>query len=150
MTRLASLAPVAATLALLLDPGRVLAVDPAYLDPDSNGIDVVFSPAVMEKADELGRDPVRIYEFVRNELDYQVYYGLMKGPDGTLRSGGGNGYDLAALLVSMLRYSGIPARFVRGFIQVSAAQGRQWTGAVANGPSSYWREFGEPDPWRNE
>lgn len=117
--------------------------DPAdYLAEDAP--DVVFSEAITEKAAELGNDPVRIYEFVRNELEYQSYYGLMKGPEATLRSGGGNEYDLAALLVSLLRVSGVPARFARGDILLTYDQASAWTGAdlsadpLFSPPSDYW------------
>ncbi|MEX2209071.1 MAG: DUF6531 domain-containing protein, partial [Myxococcota bacterium] len=94
--------------------------------------EVVFSPAlapaVAAKALELGNDPVRIYEFVRNELEFQNYFGLMKGPEATLLTGGGNDYDLAALLVSLMRAAGVPARFVRGRIFVPGVEATAWTG----------------------
>jgi RHS repeat-associated protein len=94
--------------------------------------EVVFSPAlapaVAAKAVELGNDPVRIYEFVRNELEFQNYFGLMKGPESTLLTGGGNDYDLAALLVSLMRAAGVPARFVRGRIWLPSGEAPAWTG----------------------
>ena len=148
MIRRGAVGAAAGLLALVLGPRPVRAVDPAYLEADPNGIDVVFSPAIQERADALGGDPVRIYEFVRNELDYQVYYGLMKGPEGTLQSGGGNDYDLAALLVSMLRHAGTPTRFVRGFIEMKYVPAQEWTGATGTqAPSTFWAKFGEPKAW---
>jgi len=90
--------------------------------------EVVFTPRIQAKAAELGNDPVRIYEFVRNELAHEMYFGLLKGPDGTLVSGGGNDYDLAALLVSLLRAAGTPARFVRGKVAISFEDIVDWSG----------------------
>jgi hypothetical protein len=106
----------------------------------------VFAPAIAAKADELGNDPARIYEFLRNEFEYQPYYGLMKGPEATLASRGGNDYDMAALLVSLLRHSEVPARFARGFIAVAAADATAWTGAAASGVVDLWRGI-EPPAW---
>lgn len=119
--------------------------DPAFLQEDKP--DVVLSPAILDQAQKLGNDPVQIYEFVRNGFEYQAYYGLMKGPEGTLRSRAGNEYDLAALLVSLLRAANVPARFVRGRIEMSDAQAAAWTGATSGqGACNYWRRT-EPPSW---
>jgi hypothetical protein len=67
--------------------------------------DVVLSAEIRGQAATLGFDPVRIYEFVRNEFEFQPYYGSMRGPEETLRAKQGNEYDLSALLVSLLRVS---------------------------------------------
>ncbi|MCP5056774.1 MAG: hypothetical protein GY937_08640 [bacterium] len=101
--------------------------NPAYLQEELP--DVVLSQRIQDKALDLGNDPVRIFEFVRNEFDYEAYYGLRKGPEQTLLAQGGNEYDLAALLVSLLRVSGTPARFVRGVIEVEGDEaGARWGG----------------------
>ncbi|CAG0987055.1 partial putative deoxyribonuclease RhsA, partial [Myxococcaceae bacterium] len=138
--------PLAAVLAVLwLSAATVAAQASPELQPDAP--DVVLSVAITEKAAELGNDPVHIYEFVRNEIEYQPYYGLMKGPESTLHSGAGNEYDLAALLVSLLRASGTPARFVRGRIRVTYDQAMGWTGATsASGAFSIWR-YSQPIAW---
>jgi RHS repeat-associated protein len=109
--------------------------------------DVVFSSAIQAKALELGRDPVRIYEFVRNELAFQNYYGLMKGPDATLLSAAGNDYDLSALLVSLLRFSGFPARFVRGKISVPWEDVVAWTGMDDDLAAVWYLGAMQPDLW---
>ena len=46
-------------------------VDPAYLAEDAP--DVVLSDEIRRAASELGFEPVRIYEFVRNSFEYQPY-----------------------------------------------------------------------------
>jgi RHS repeat-associated protein len=102
------------------------AADP-LLDPHAP--DVVLAASICDKAAELGLDPVRIFEFLHDEFEFQPYYGLMKGPEATLRSRGGNDYDLSALLVSMLRCAGTPARFVRGKVQIPVSESGLLTGA---------------------
>lgn len=102
---------------------------PAPADLAEETPDVVTSsPRIQDVVEDLGCDPVKIYEFVRNEFRHELYFGLLKGPEGTLLSRGGNDYDLNALLVSLLRVAGVPARFVRGRIAVTAAQASGWFG----------------------
>ncbi len=86
------------------------------------------SSLIVDKVIGLECDPVRIYEFVRNEFRHELYFGLLKGPTGTLMSGGGNAYDLSALLVSLLRTAGYRARFARGRISLTLDQARSWLG----------------------
>ncbi len=120
----------------------------AYLQEEKP--DVVLSSEIRAQAAELGNDPVRIYEFVRNEFEYQAYYGLMKGPESTLRVRAGNEYDLAALLVSLFRAANVPARFVRGRIEMSDAQAAAWTGALAGvNACTFWRRT-EPTSWSGD
>jgi len=73
------------------------------------------SNLVAETARALQYDPARIYEFVRNEIDYTPYYGLLRGPERTLLDRQGNDSDLAALLVELLRAcpAGYPVDYVR-------------------------------------
>ena len=55
------------------------------------------------KVRALGNHPVRIYEFVRNEVTYEAYRGCRFGARGTLDRLRGNDVDQALLLVAMLR-----------------------------------------------
>ena len=54
-------------------------------------------PDIVAKAQELAT-PLAMYQFVRNEIDYEVYYGQKKGALGTLWSGRGNDFDQASLM----------------------------------------------------
>jgi RHS repeat-associated protein len=83
-------------------------------------VDLNLNPAAYEKitrlAAQLEYSPVRILEYVTNELEHEQYLGSVKGALGAITSGGANDTDHASLLVALLRASGIPARYVRGQI----------------------------------
>lgn len=57
-------------------------------------------------ADALGNDPVRIFNHVRNHIDYEHYYGLRKGALLTLWEGSGNDFDQCELLAQLLKAAG--------------------------------------------
>lgn len=92
------------------------------------------TPALTQLATELDRDPVKIYEYVKNNILFEPYYGIRKGADQTLAEKAGSDADQAALLIALLRISGIHARFVQGVAELSAAKAANWLGVdVANG-----------------
>lgn len=79
-------------------------------------------------ADSL-KTPVKMQEYVRNNVDFEPYYGSRRGAFGTLNQMSGNDYDQASLLISMLRYKGIPARYVKGTVEIPIDKVIGWTGA---------------------
>lgn len=56
---------------------------------------------------------VRIFNWVRNTIDYEHYFGLKKGASLTLLEGSGNDFDQAALLRDLLVATGYPAADVK-------------------------------------
>ena len=96
------------------DPSDVVPMD----DDLAPGPEAPFSEAILGQAEALEHDYVRIFEFVRNEIDTEWYAGSMKGAEGTLFQTSGNDVDQASLLVALLRASRAPARYVRGVIRV--------------------------------
>lgn len=80
-------------------------------------------------AESLDRDPVKIYEYVTNEIDYLPYAGMSKSPRSVLASKSANSLDHAVLMASLLRYSGYPTRFVRGEITLETEQHFAWVHA---------------------
>jgi len=75
---------------------------------------------IRQIAGDAGRihwDPAAIYNWVRTNIRTEWYWGCMKGAEETLRQRSGNAADQASLLISMLRASGYPARYVRGVME---------------------------------
>ena len=79
--------------------------------------DALITPEIAELAKSLDWNPVRIYEWVQENIETEWYWGSMKGADETLRQRSGNDADQAALLIAMLRSAGFPTRYVRGVIE---------------------------------
>jgi transglutaminase-like putative cysteine protease len=102
-------------------------ISPSYTQPASpepRPADLAGTPdaplheVILQRAQALDNDPIRIYEFVRNEIETQDYAGAMKGALGTLRQKSGNAVDQASLLIALLRASSLPARYVNGVIRL--------------------------------
>ncbi|MEO5625479.1 MAG: DUF6531 domain-containing protein, partial [Dokdonella sp.] len=113
------------------DPAMSPVVTPSYansVDDDApvaadyaSSMDTPLSGVILDQAQALGRDYTRIFDFVRSQVRTQWYAGAQKGAEATLRTHAGNDVDQAALLISLLRASGAPARFVRGVLDVPVA-----------------------------
>lgn len=94
--------------------------------------DVQLTPEIRRTAEGLGRNPVKIYNWVRNNIRFIPTYGSVQGAEMTLRSGQGNALDTASLLIALFRASNIPARYVYGTIRARAADVVNWTGGAAS------------------
>lgn len=75
--------------------------------------------------------PLEIYQYIRNNYSPEFYYGSRKGSVGAFAEKAGNDYDLSSLLIAVLRDRGIPSRYVKGEIEITADQAKKWT-AVAD------------------
>ena len=91
-------------------------------------IEVQFTPEIKAKAQELGNNPVKIYEWIRNNFEYESYYGSMKGAQQTLLEKSGNDFDQASVLIALFRSANIPARYVYGTVEVPIEQVMTWLG----------------------
>jgi hypothetical protein len=105
------------------------ASDPAYLAATT---EVTLTPAIQAKAQELGHNPVKIYNWVRNNVEWLPTWGATQDADVTLGSQRGNAMDIASLLIALLRASDIPARYVHGTIEVPEDKFRNWTGGFTS------------------
>lgn len=90
--------------------------------------EVAINETIQKLCDELGTAK-RVYEFVHNGFGYEPYYHSKKGAVATFDQLGGNDADLASLLIGMLRYLKIPARYVQGRVLITGEQAIALTGA---------------------
>ena len=105
------------------------ASDPAYRAAST---EVVLTDAIKAKALELNYEPVRIYNWVRNNVEWLPTWGATQDADVTLGSKHGNALDIAGLLIALYRASGIPARYVHGTIEVPEDKFRNWAGGFTS------------------
>lgn len=103
--------------------------DPSYVAPTD---DVQITSAIQAQAKALNNDPVQIYNWVHNNVEYIPTYGSIQGSDMTLQTLKGNDFDQASLLIALLRAANIPSRYVYGTIQVPIAQVENWVGGVTD------------------
>ena len=59
---------------------------------------------------------------LRSTIAYEPYAGVLRGADGTLRSGAGNAHDQAVLLATLLHDAGYDARVALGRLSVADAE----------------------------
>jgi cell wall-associated NlpC family hydrolase len=110
------------------------ASDPAYLAATP---DVVLSDVIRAKAQDLAYDPVKIYQFVRNNIEWVPSWGSIQGAELTLKSLKGNSVDTASLLIALLRASLIPARYVHGTVEVPVEKFMNWAGGFTDANSAW-------------
>jgi hypothetical protein len=103
-------------------------LNPPTPDDLAQTIEVQFTPEIIAKAQELGNNPVKIYEYVKNNFFFEAYYGSLKGAHETLLEQGGNDFDQASLLLALLRISNIPARYVYGTVEIPIERMKKWLG----------------------
>ena len=94
--------------------------------------DAEITPEIEALAAELGHDPVAIYEYVRNKIAFEPYYGSHKGAQLTLWERSGNDIDTASLLIALLRASGYSARYVQGTVAIDEISARNWVGNASD------------------
>ena len=103
--------------------------DPAFL---AESDEVTLSQAIRDQAAELQHDPVLIYHWVRNNIETIPGYGSYQNADLTLGAQRGNPFDVASLLIALLRASEIPARYAMGVAEIDADQYTNWLGDFTN------------------
>ena len=119
------------------------ASDPVYLAATD---EVILSQQIKDKAAELNHDAVKIYHWVRNNIQWQATWGGIQDADLTLSAKRGNAMDIAGLTIALLRASKIPARYVHGSIDVPAEAFKNWAGGfdTINAAASFAAAVGVP------
>lgn len=85
-------------------------------------------------------DAGQLIEFVKNEIEFEAYPGLLRGPRGTLMSRAGNALDQSMLLAGLLKDAGYDARIVRGTLSPKQASELVGQMAVSTNTSSPFRD----------
>ncbi|MGB0344473.1 MAG: transglutaminase domain-containing protein [Coraliomargarita sp.] len=99
---------------------------------DGNEADAITAE-IRELARGLLHDPVRIYQYCKNHIRYEHYFGSKKGATLTLLESSGNSFDTAALMVSLLRASGHTAGYKYAPLLLRDDQMADWLGLWQNG-----------------
>ncbi len=76
----------------------------------------------------LGNNPVAIFNWVRNTIDFLPTYGSIQGAEIARINKRGNAIDTASLLIALLRSAHIPARYVYGTVEMPIANAQNWLG----------------------
>lgn len=96
-------------------------------------IETEATPDIIDLAEnQLSCDPVQMFNWVHNNIDYVPYYGSMKGANETLWQKEANDMDQASLLISLYRHCNIPARYVVGTVEVPIEKAMNWAGGFTN------------------
>jgi len=108
------------------------------LTPDdlAETIEVQLTPEIKAKALELGNNPVRIYEWVRNNIEFVPTWGAIQGAQMTMLTKQGNAFDTASLLIALLRAAGIHAHYVTGTIELPIDKVMNWAGGFSDSISA--------------
>ena len=93
--------------------------------------DVQITPDITALAASLGNQPLAIYQWVRNNIEFLPTYGSVQGSQMTLDARRGNAFDIASLLIALLRAAGIGARYVMGSVELPTATVMNWVGGAA-------------------
>lgn len=120
------------SLAGLLVSSSVNAVTLPNSDDLTETIDVQLTPEIRAKALELGNNPVRIYEWVRNNIDFVPTWGSIQGANMTMQTKQGNAFDTSSLLIALLRAAGIHARYNIGTIELPIDKVMNWVGGFTD------------------
>jgi len=104
------------------------------LPPDdlAETVEVQLTPEIRAKALELGNSPVRIYEWVRNNVEFVPTWGSIQGAQMTMLTRQGNAFDTASLLIALLRAAGINARYVTGTVELPIEKVMNWAGGFTD------------------
>lgn len=92
--------------------------------------DVQITDEIKALALQLENNPVKIYNWVHNNIEFIPTYGSIQGSQMTLETKKGNAFDTSSLLIALLRASGVPARYAIGTVKIPMDKVMNWVGGV--------------------
>ncbi|MFH1533848.1 MAG: transglutaminase domain-containing protein [Nitrospirota bacterium] len=105
--------------------GIAYAIDIQYMpvleDLQADG-EVIISSSIRDLAHDLNNNPVEIFNYVNNNINYEPYFGAKKGSVGCLQERVCNDVDTASLTIALMRAAGIPARYKKGLAVLPVEQ----------------------------
>ena len=105
------------------------------------GPDDATIPEIVALAHALSDDALQIFNYVRNNITYEHYYGSKKGAVLTLLERSGNDYDQCSLLVALLKAAGLSPSYVTGIQTIPYADTASWLGLdTAAFPGMTWAQ----------
>ncbi len=90
--------------------------------------EIQFTENLKNLAVSLQNDPLTIFNYVANNINYIPYFGSKKGADSTLLEKHGNDFDQASLLIGLLRVGDangqnkIPSRYKQATVKLSVGE----------------------------
>ncbi len=98
------------------------------MSASANTTSILTVDEVADLARALNHDPLLIYNFIQNNIDYTPYLGAQKGAEQTLIDRSGNDFDQAALMVALLTDSGYTANYMYGVMSMPRIGLANWLG----------------------
>jgi len=91
-------------------------------------IEVQFTQEIQDLAAQLEHNPLKIYNWVRNNIDFVPTYGSIQGANMCLLTKRCNDMDTASLLIALMRVSGVASRYVIGTVEIPIDKVMNWVG----------------------
>ena len=139
-----------------LPSGFEIYINPSRNCQSNDARIIALANSITEGAVTPYEKALMIFNWVRDEVEYEFYYNTVKGAVGTMDSRGGNCCDIAHLIVAMSRASGLAARYEHAncfFTYSQTWYGHVWAEIYVNGGwvtadgSNNYNEFGIIDNW---
>ena len=115
--------------AVATEDATAVSATAADLDPTE---DAPITADIQALAASLGNQPLPIFNWVRNNIEFVPTYGSVQGAAMTLDARRGNAFDTASLLIALLRAAGVHARYVTGTAEVPVTSVKNWVGGAAS------------------
>lgn len=119
LPRLGPVALLAAALLVTTGPGMTASHMPTVPRAVS-GAAVLDSDPVGSLAASLDYDVDAMFRYVADDIRYEPYTGILRGPAGTLAAGAGNSVDKSLLLAALLDAGQVRYRFAEGPLDATA------------------------------